>query len=262
MNAVYEVTEGESPLLVSIPHGGTYVPQEIASRFTPAAASLPDTDWHVPRLYRFARTMGATVVEATHSRYVIDLNRPTDGTPLYPGKQETTLCPTETFAGEAIYLPGSEPSQEEIAARIRQYWEPYHREIRSRLLKLRERFGFALLWDAHSIRSRVPKFFEGELPNLNLGTADGKSCAPELAEALLTRARASPYSVVLNGRFKGGYITRHYGNPSEGVHAVQLEMTQLLYMNEDPPYTYDDALATRLIETLQSLLGIMIAFRP
>lgn len=237
------------------------MPTDIAQHFTAHARTLPDTDWHVPTLYSFAAEMSATLLVASQSRYVIDLNRPVDGTRLYPGKNETTLCPMQTFDGEPIYREGFEPGPDQIAVRVRDYWQPYHRELRSRLDALKGRFGFALLWDAHSIRSAVPRLFDGELPNLSLGTADGKSCSSGLARELLACATASRFSAVLDQRFKGGYITRHYGRPEEHVHAVQLELTQSLYMPEQPPYDLSPEAAARLSRTLQELISVLLHFR-
>jgi N-formylglutamate deformylase len=261
MIPLFTVHEGDSPLLISIPHAGTAAPDDIQARFTAHAAPLADTDWHVPVLYSFAAELGATVLTAAYSRYVIDLNRPLDGAPLYPGKIETALCPNYTFDGEPLYQADLEPTTNEIEMRIEQYWRPYHRELQLRLAALKEQFGYALLWDAHSIRSRIPRLFDGELPNLNLGTADGQSCTAALAQALFKQAAASPFSAVLNGRFKGGFITRHYGRPDEKIDAVQLELTQKLYANEQAPFELHPQDATYLSITLRKLIETLLAFR-
>lgn len=231
---VYRLHPGRTPLLVSIPHAGTFVPPDLAARMTAAALPLPDTDWHVDRLYDFAAEMGATVLVATHARYVVDVNRSPDGSRLYPGVTETGVCPAATFDGEPIWLAQQAPATAEIARRIEQYWRPYHDCLRRELEVLRDRHGAAVLWDAHSIRSRVPRLFDGELPVLNFGTNSGRSCSPELARRLFSHSLPVPgMSAVLDGRFKGGYITRTYGNPAANIQAVQLELAQRCYMDEE-----------------------------
>lgn len=251
---IFTFRTGDSPLLVSMPHVGTHVPPEIAERFTPEARPLPDTDWHVDRLYDFLDELDATVIAATHSRYVVDLNRPPDNRPLYPGASNTGLCPISTFDDAPIYMEG-EPDASEIAERRNRYWRPYHERLSTALKDIHARHGMALLWDAHSIRSRVPRFFDGRLPDLNLGTADGVSAAPALTARLeAAAAETSDFSSVVNGRFKGGYITRAYGNPREGIHAVQLELSQITYMDEDPPFEFRDDLAARIRPVLRRLV--------
>jgi N-formylglutamate deformylase len=230
---------GYAPLLVSIPHAGTFIPETLRARLTPAAQRVPDTDWHLEQLYDFAKALGASILLATHSRYVVDLNRPPDNQNLYPGQDTTGLCPVDTFDKEALYRNSSDvPEPQEVEQRKSSYWQPYHDQLLRELERLRSKFDQVVLWDAHSIRSVVPRFFDGRLPDMNLGTANGDSCASALANRLLSIGQASAYSTVLNGRFKGGYITRHYGQPSRGIHAVQLEMTQITYMNEAPPFAY------------------------
>jgi N-formylglutamate deformylase len=235
-----------------MPHTGTHVPEWLAPRLRAAARPLPDTDWHLERLYDFLDDLGASVLVATHSRYVVDLNRPPDGTNLYPGRDTTRIVPLDTFHGEPIYLPGFPPSDEEVEKRIETYWHPYHARLQQVLDETRARHGHALLWDAHSIMSELPRFFKGRLPDLNLGTADGRSCAPGIGEALLESVEG--YSAVLNGRFKGGYITRQYGKPAARVHAVQLELSEATYMDERPPYAFRDSLAKKLRPQLRKLL--------
>lgn len=250
---------GRLPLLISMPHAGTYVPDAIARDFTAEARAIPDTDWHLPRLYDFVAGMGASLLVATHSRYVIDPNRAPDSTPLYPGASNTELCPTALFSEGPIYLPGKAPDEEQIAQRRRNVWQPYHRCLESELQRLRAQFGIALLFDAHSIRSRVPRFFDGRLPDLNLGTADGVSADRELASRLLTICvEDARYTSVLDGRFKGGYITRHYGRAAAGVHAVQLEIAQRTYMHEDAPYAFDEDSAQQLRPLLKALVTAML----
>lgn len=253
---------GTRPLLLSIPHVGTYVPPALADRFTDAARPVPDTDWHLDVLYAFARDIGASVLMATHSRYVIDLNRPPDDANLYPGRDTTGLCPVDTFDREPIYRdPADRPDAAEIARRLDTVWRPYHDVLQQELGRLKARFGTVALWEAHSIRSVLPRFFEGRLPDLNFGTADGRSCDPVLAHAIMAlAAEADGYSSVLNGRYKGGYITRRYGDPAAGVHAIQLEKTQRNYMQEAAPFTYLPQVADGLQPHLRRMLERTLAF--
>jgi len=252
----FEAAEGpELPLLVSVPHTGTEVPPEIAARFASAEVSaLPDTDWHLQRLYDFVPRLGARLLCARYSRYVIDLNRAPDSAPLYPGRFETTLVPTRTFQGGPIYAPGAEPTPDEVRQRLGAYWEPYHARLTRELAELKQRHGYALLWDAHSIRTQVPLLFEGSLPALVLGDALGHSAHPALSKALLTVFAESPYPHSHNHPFRGGYITRQYGKPYDGVHALQLEMARATYMSEDAPFAYDLVRASQLAETLRAAL--------
>lgn len=230
---IHTLHRGEAPLLVSLPHDGTHVPQDIAARLTPSARKVPDTDWHVSRLYAFARELGASVLVPNHSRYVVDLNRPPDDASLYPGQNTTGLCPILQFSGEPVYQAGEEPQPEEVAARVATYWKPYHEALAAELTRLRALHGRVVLWEGHSIRSVVPFLFEGRLPDFNLGTAAGASCSPALQQRLAGILEAQTgYTHIVNGRFKGGYITRQHGRPHEGVDAVQLELTQLNYMDE------------------------------
>ncbi|CAM3877495.1 N-formylglutamate deformylase [Paracidovorax anthurii] len=253
---------GSTPLLISMPHVGTHVPPDIAARLTAEARQVPDTDWHLERLYDFARGLGASLIAATHSRYVVDLNRPPDGSSLYPGQSVTGLCPTDTFDDTPLYADAAQvPGPAEIDERRQRYWEPYHARLRTELERIRAVHGVAVLWDAHSIRSVLPRFFPGRLPDLNLGTADGASCDPLLARELLAIGMAAPgYGTVLNGRFKGGYITRHYGEPARNVHAVQLEMTQCSYMQEALPFDYLPEVAAGVQPHLRRLLEAALAF--
>jgi N-formylglutamate deformylase len=251
--------QGTAPLLVSIPHMGTYIPPDIAKRMTSEALEVHDTDWHLDKLYSFARDMGASVLMATHSRYVVDLNRPQDGASLYPGQNVTGLCPIDTFDETPLYLSGGEPNEAEILVRIERYWRPYHNQLAGELKRLRIQHGKTVLWDAHSIRSVVPRFFVGTLPNFNLGTVDGASCSEALSTGLLDIAQGIPnQTAVLNGRFKGGHITRNYGDPENGIHAVQLELTQCSYMQESMPFDYlperSDSIRPHLIRLLQATI--------
>ena len=254
---LFKFRAGKAPLLVSMPHTGIHIPDWLAPRLSAAARALPDTDWHLERLYDFVDGLGASVLVATHSRYVVDLNRPPDNANLYPGQDTTGIVPMDTFHLEPLYLPGFPPSEDEVAERIRTYWRPYHDRLRQALGEIKAKHGYALLWDAHSIFSVLPRFFKGKLPDLNLGTADGKSCAPRIGEALAKTVEG--YSVALNGRFKGGYITRHYGDPANGVHAVQLELSEVNYMDERAPYRFVESKARQLRPQLKTLLELFLA---
>jgi N-formylglutamate deformylase len=253
--------QGTRPLLISMPHVGTHVPPTIAARLTPEGREVHDTDWHLGRLYDFAVAMGASILQATHSRYVVDLNRSPDGVSLYPGQSVTGLCPVDTFDDTPLYADGQGPDDAEVAARREAVWLPYHQQLAAELARIKAAHGTAMLWDAHSIRSVVPRFFDGKLPDFNLGTADGASCSPVLAQQLLAIAQAAPgYTAVLNGRFKGGHITRHYGKPAHNIHAVQLEMTQCSYMQETMPFDYLPEVAQRVQPTVQKMLEAVLAF--
>lgn len=253
---IFEYLPGDAPLLISFPHSGTYLPPELAERLRPDALDLPDTDWFVPTLYDFFRDLGASIIRATHTRYVVDLNRPPDGAPLYPGQRETTVCPTESFGGEALYRDGENPTSTEIAERLRTYWHPYHEKLSALTQAIKERHGHCILWDAHSILSRVPGLFEGRLPDLNVGTAGGRTCSAALLERIAAALSAQKqFSFVVDGRFQGGYITRHYGNPAARIDAVQLEIAQCAYLVEARTPVFDAALAAPLNSLLRDLLG-------
>lgn len=252
--------QGTAPLLVSMPHIGTHVPEALAARLTDEGRRVPDTDWHLPLLYDFAESLGASILMATHSRYVIDLNRPSDNANLYPGQDTTGLCPVDTFDKTPLYQNGISPDDAEIGARRDSVWTPYHHALQQELARLRTLHPSVALWDAHSIRSELPRFFEGRLPDFNLGTANGTSCDPALADAVLAIAQAAmPFTAVLNGRFKGGYITRQYGKPSDGVHAIQLELSQRVYMNETHPFAYREDLAAQVKPHLKAMLAAVLA---
>lgn len=255
---IFQLHRGDAPLLVSLPHDGSEIPAGLAERMTPSARRAPDTDWHVSRLYAFARELGASMIVPRWSRYVVDLNRPPDDRSLYPGQNTTGLCPTVQFSGEPVYLPGAEPDATEIAERVETWWHPYHEALACELERLRALHGRVVLWEGHSIRGFLPFLFEGELPAFNLGTADGGSCSPDLARRLgAVLAAQDGYTHVVNGRFKGGYITRHYGRPDEGVHAVQLELAQRTYMDEGT-FAWDEDRADMVTPVLKALLRVCL----
>ena len=253
MSDVFDFLEGSSALLVSIPHDGRKLAPGQAKRMTAAGMELRDTDWHVRELYSFVEDMGASVIAANYSRYVVDLNRPPSDASLYENQFGTGLCPRKTFAGQDIYQDGESVSSEEQQARVQAYWQPYHDWIFETLSRLKDKFGYALLWDAHSIAGEVPLLFDGVLPDLNIGTNGGASCATEITAAVAAAAQASPYSFVTHGRFSGGHITRSYGAPEDGIHAMQLELTQHNYMDEKN-LSYDANRAVGLAETIKSML--------
>lgn len=250
---VYTFHQGTNPVLISVPHAGLEVPGDIKAQLCDEGLRLTDTDWHVDRLYAPLKDLGVSMLVATNSRTVIDLNRPSDGSSLYPGQMVTGLCPTETFKGEKIYKDGEEPDDKEISRRIETYWQPYHQKLGETLQALKEKHGHAILWDAHSINNRLPRLFDGQLPDLNFGTNDGKACEAGLANNILAIAKEDDrYTSVLNGRFKGGVITRIYGKPEEGVSAIQLEMAQACYMDQET-FAWDEGKANRVQVLLNKL---------
>lgn len=246
---------GEGPLLVSMPHVGLEIPDEIKANMTEVALSLIDTDWYIDRLYDFLAEMDISIISANYSRYVIDLNRGTDGVSLYPGKTVTELCPTTSFDGDPLYKNGHMPNTKD---RTKKYWKPYHDKIAQELKRIKERHGRAMLWDAHSIKSHVKALFDGRLPDLNLGTGNGISAGHDLVEKLDAIISHSNFSSALNGRFKGGYITRHYGDPKDNIHAVQLEISQITYMDEAPNMKFQEDRANQLRSVLRTLIETMI----
>ncbi len=254
---VFNLHQGTIPLLISIPHCGTHIPADIQDQLLPIALDVRDTDWHLPELYAFAKEMGASILQANMSRYVIDLNRPIDQTNLYPGQDTTLLCPIDNFDREPLYPAGKTPTQDEINRRRALYWQPYHDALQGELARLKTLHGQLVMWDAHSIRSVLPRFFEGKLTDLNLGTASGKSCDPALSAKVFACAQTNTlHTSVLNGRFTGGTITRQYGQPDQGIHAIQLEMTWSAYMNELPPYNYLPDTAANVQPVLKQMLQI------
>lgn len=257
---IFTLHRGTAPLLVSVPHDGTHLPDDIAARLTPDARRVPDTDWHIARLYAFARDLGASMLVPAHSRYVIDLNRGEDDVSLYPGQNTTGLCPLVRFSGDPVYRDGCEPDEAEVRQRVDTYWRPYHAALREELARLRSVHGRVVLWEGHSIKGELPFLFDGRLPDFNLGTANGASCSPQLQarlEAIL--ASQSHYDWIANGRFKGGHITRHYGDPVNGIDAVQLEISQRIYMDEDS-FEYLPERAEKTQVLIRKLLETTLVF--
>lgn len=253
-NDIFQIHVGDSPLLISLPHDGSVIPLLLQERMQVSARSAPDTDWYVSRLYAFAKSLGATILQPKYSRYVIDLNRPPDDVSLYPGQNTTGLCPSVQFGGEPVYLQGREPDADEINTRIEHYWQPYHNALKAQITRLDSLHGRVLLWEGHSIKSRVPFLFEGQLPDFNIGTVAGASCT-ENTQRVIENALAgqSQFSWVSNGRFKGGYITRNYCDVAKNIETVQLELSQCTYMNEENN-DYDEAKAVITQKQIQTLL--------
>ncbi len=262
------VRQGSAPLLLCMPHTGTASPQEIEARLVSPWLARKDTDWWIERLYAFAADLGASMVRTTVSRTVIDCNRDPSGASLYPGQATTELCPTTTFDGELLYRTGAAPQEPEIAARRSEYFEPYHRIIEQEIARLRALHPVIVLYDCHSIRSVIPRLFTGTLPHFNIGTFAGASCAPELTERIERLCDRGPFSRVTNGRFKGGYTTRRYGHPQQGVHAVQMELACRGYLREPQgevdaatwPCAWDEAAAAPRRALLREVLSACLAF--
>ena len=253
------VSRGESCLVLAMPHTGTWLPEDVRATLNDTGRALADTDWHIDRLYADL-IPDATVVRANFHRYLIDANRDPSGQSLYPGQNTTGLCPETDFDGRPIHAEGQAPGSEEVEARVRAYHAPYHAALAAELERVRALHGVAVLYDCHSIRSHIPFLFEGRLPDFNIGTNGGISCAPAM-EAATARicAAAEGYSHVLNGRFKGGWTTRHYGRPDLGIHAVQMELAQSTHLQrEAAPFAYDPAKAERLRPHLASILETLI----
>ncbi|MEM5582719.1 N-formylglutamate deformylase [Roseibium sp. AS2] len=258
-----EVSRGDGPLVLGVPHAGTFVPGDIKTRLNETGRKLADTDWHVDRLYA-GLLPGATMVKANFHRYVIDANRDPEGVSLYPGQNTTTLCPTTDFDGRPLYEDGQEPDPAEIDARRVSWHAPYHAALAAELERVRAKHGIAILYDCHSIRSQVPFLFEGPLPDFNTGTNNSTTCAPEIETAVVGRTGAAEgYTSVLNGRFKGGWTTRYYGRPEEGLHAIQMELAQKTHLaSEDVPFAYDPASADRLRVHLKDILCALESLAP
>ncbi|AXA65122.1 N-formylglutamate deformylase [Pseudomonas oryzihabitans] len=260
MSDALKFTRGQVPLLISMPHPGTRLTRAVEQGLVPAGHALTDTDWHIPKLYAMAEKLGASRLEAVYSRYVIDLNRPDDDVPLY-ASATTGLFPDVLFDGSPLFLDGQAPDATARRQALEEIWRPYHQTLVMELQRLRETFGYALLWDAHSICSRIPRLFDGQLPDLNFGTFDGASCDPELTSRLQAVADSQRHLThVFNGRFKGGFITRQYGAPDQHIHAVQLELAQCTYMDEAPPFSYREDRAAPTQDVLRQLLEAALAW--
>jgi N-formylglutamate deformylase len=258
-NGYVTIRSGSGPLVLGMPHIGTMIPPDVSVQLNDLGRSVPDTDWWLDRLYGgIAERYDATVVMAGVSRFVIDVNRDPSGVTLYPGQNTTTLCPLATFDNAPIYRVGCEPGREEIERRKQLYFAPFHTAMTEAVRLARARHGYCVLYDCHSIRSVCPHLFEGKLPTLNLGTNANASIAPSLQIAATTVMLQAGYTHVSNGRFKGGWITRHYGDPAGGVHALQMEIAQSAYMMETPPWTYDHKKSVKLERALSKLIGAVL----
>ena len=254
MNDFVQVSQGDGPVVLAMPHTGARVPTDVWDNLNDNGRALSDTDWNINRLYAGLLDSATTVRTSIH-RYVIDANRAPDGASLYPGQNTTGLCPTTDFDGQPIYRSGREPAPAEIAQRCSLYHAPYHAVLKAEIARVQAIHSVVVLLDCHSIRSRIPYLFDGTLSVFNIGTDGGATCSPAIQSAVQTVCEAAPgYSSVLNGRFKGGWTTRHYGHPMHNVHAIQLELAQSTYMAEIPPWTYDEHLADRLREHLGTVL--------
>jgi formiminoglutamase len=250
---IVTVTRGPPPLILSMPHPGTGLPPEVHAALNDTGRSVPDTDWHMRRLYAFAERFAPTIVEAGLSRYVIDLNRDPSGVSLYPGQATTELVPTTTFDGEPIWT--TTPDEAEIARRRAAYFQPYHDALAAEIARVKAAHGWCLLWDCHSIKGVIPRLFPGTLPTLNLGTNSGASCAPSVEAAAIAAMAGRPFTQIANGRFKGGWITRHYGQPAGHVHAIQMEIALSAYLaTEAAPWAFDAAIASRLQSALSAII--------
>lgn len=257
LNAIYELKEGWSPLIVSMPHSGLELPDDMRNQLTDHALTLPDTDWHIPQLYGFLQELDVTRIKANLSRYVVDLNRSANNDPLYPGQASTDVCPVTTFAGEPLYREKSIVTDDVIADRIDRYWHPYHTELKTQIERVTAKHGYAIIYDAHSIRSEVPRLFQGVLPDLNLGTAGGQSTDQRFQLPIEKILAESDFHSVVNGRFVGGYITRHYGVPENNIHTIQMEIAQHSYMDEES-FQYLEEKAARLTTILEQVIKSLL----
>ena len=257
-----EITQGNSPLVLGLPHTGTDIPADCLARLNDTGRAMADTDWHIDGLYAGLSDHVTTVRKTIH-RYVIDANRDPSGVSLYPGQNTTTLCPLTDFDGLPIYRAGHLPDEAEIIRRRDTYHAPYHAAIAAELARVKAVHGFAILYDCHSIRGHIPFLFDGILPDFNIGTNEGTTCAPALESAVREIcAGAEGYTSILNGRFKGGWTTRHYGRPNEGQHAIQMELAQSTYMIENPPWDYAPDKAEALRKHLKSILETLSDWSP
>ncbi len=261
MNPV-NVNQGGGPIILGQPHGGTYVPPDIWAALNDNGKLLADTDWHISQIYD-GLLPSATVVAATFHRYVIDANRDPQGASLYPGQNTTGLCPLTDFDGLPIYLSGQEPDASKIEQRRAEFHAPYHAALAAEVARVKAKHGFVIIFDCHSIRGHIPFLFEGTLPNLNIGTDNGKTCASALEKIANNIAKSSSFTSVLNGRFRGGWTTRHYGKPDENIHTIQMEVTQSTYLiTEAAPWNISHTKATELRAVLQNILTNLERFRP
>ncbi len=256
----HEVFQGDSPVILGLPHTGTFVPDEIRAKLNPRGQELADTDWHIEKLYD-GLLPGATKVRALFHRYVIDANRGPEDSSLYPGQNTTGLVPLTDFDGDPIWL--EEPDAAEVAARKAAYHAPYHAALAAEIERVKAKHGVAILYDCHSIRSHIPFLFEGTLPDFNIGTNLGATCDPAIEKAVFDIAAATGRTHVLNGRFKGGWTTRHYGQPGQGVHAIQMELAQSTHLTtEAAPFAYDEAKAEAMRQPLRAMLDALEAIAP
>ena len=257
-----EITRGDSPVVLGLPHTGTDLPDEIGDALNDRGRALADTDWHIHDLYD-GLLEGVTSVRTRIHRYAIDVNRDPAGISLYPGQNTTGLCPVTDFDGHPIYHDGQAPDAAETERRRMAYHAPYHAALRAELERVKEKHGFAVLYDCHSIRSEIPFLFDGTLPDFNIGTNNGTTCAKAVETAVRQVCDAAEgYSTILNGRFKGGWTTRHYGQPQEGLHAIQMELAQSTYMEERPPWKYTPSEADKLRDPLARILKTLTLWRP
>jgi N-formylglutamate deformylase len=260
------IARADSPLILAMPHDGTLLPDDLTPSFRSPWWARRDTDWHIAELY--ADLAEATVVKTAISRSVIDVNRDPSGASLYPGQAMTALCPTTSFDGDPLYHPGAEPNEQEIQNRRSAWFDPYHRALAGEIARLRARHPHIVVYDCHSIRSHIPRLFDAALPELNIGTNGGVTCAPDLREAVTAIAAGSGRSHVVDGRFRGGWTTRHYGQPDQGVHAIQMEIAMRAYLPEpdgpiEPetwPPLYDRDFAAPLRSTLADILTAIAEF--
>lgn len=268
MSGWLTVRRGSVPLVLSIPHAGTEIPAEMESRLVSPWLGRKDTDWWVDRLYDCANSSGTTIIRTSISRTVIDVNRYPSGASLYPGQATTELCPTTTFDGERLYQSGQEPDAAEIERRKDRWFMPYHEALSVELQRLLDEHGQVVLYDGHSIRSSVPRLFDGILPHFNIGTNDGASCSPELTAAVEAACETTSFTRVTNGRFRGGFITRQYGQPAKGVHAIQMELACRSYLPEtighvdetNWPPLFDNAHAASMTAALSQVLQACVHF--
>ncbi len=258
MDSSYHLTTGNIGMLISMPHNGQLIPKDIANNMSDCALDVADTDWYMDKLYDFAKSMGIYTLSPKYSRYVIDLNRNPNGESLYAGANNTELCPTTAFDLSALYLKDQQPSQQEIQDRVEKYWQPYHQAIATTIHQLKHQYGKVVLLDAHSILSQVPRFFSGTLPDFNFGSAGGSSCDAKLLKCI-EEVNLEPYTSVFNGRFKGGFITRAYGDPANNIHAIQLELSQRTYMDE-PSNHYNEQKAAQVKIQLKAFVQCLVDF--